>query len=83
MTLYSLAVLRDFLQIRLFHIACYCLGFIYPTLHVFYLEIKIRINMFELRFFKHNNLIKYIFFSVLLIFLEILFHYLYNFNLWR
>ena len=55
MTLYSLIVLRDFLPVRLFHIACYCLGFIHPILHVFYLEIKIMINMFELKFFKHIN----------------------------
>ena len=53
--MYSLAILRGFLPIWLFHIACYCLSFIYLTLHVFSLEIKIRINMFELRFFKHIN----------------------------
>ena len=53
--MYSLVVLRGFLLIWLFHITCYCLGFIYPNFHVFYLEIKIRINMFELRFFKHIN----------------------------
>ena len=58
LALYSLVVLRDFLPIWLFHIACYYLGFIYPTLHVFYLEIKIRINMFELRFFKHINVLR-------------------------